>query len=85
MFSGSGRLQLKYVLMFNPILGENAPNLDEHIFQLGWNYQLVFIQLRFREIMKQQVCGIQNVYSCARFYFGEWRRRGAAGAFYTFF
>ena len=46
-----------------PYTWEKWSNLDEHIFQLGWNHQLVFIQLRFRDIMKQQVCGIQNVYT----------------------
>ncbi len=25
--------------MFTPILGEDGPNFEEHIFQLGWNHQ----------------------------------------------
>ena len=63
-----------------PYTWEKWSNLDEHIFQLGWNHQLVFIQLRFRDIMKQQVCGIQNVYSSALNIF--WRM--AAGPFIPF-
>ena len=38
------RWQLKYLFIFIPKIGEDAPMLT-HIFQMGWNHQLDFVRL----------------------------------------
>ena len=42
----ASRWQLKYFVYFHPCLGEDEPNFDVHIFQLGWNHQYNIERLR---------------------------------------
>ena len=45
--------QLKHFLMFNPKIGEDEPNYDEHIFQMAWFSHPTSYSMhqKFREVL----------------------------------